>query len=465
MNGLKIISKGAYKMASIVERGNSISVVYYINGKPKWEAAESKKAANDRKIEIEYQQSKGTFVPPSTKTVEDLMEQYINTYGKANWGFSAFTSNCGLIDNYVLPLIGKTQLKKCTTKSMTLFFSNLSGQKAVQLPGRKEPSLISDRNIYEIFGLLNVAFRLAVEWEEISKHPLTKSMKPKSKRGKRKTWDAETAKKAVSVCESLRLLIYLHLALACSMRIGEISGLQKSMLFLDEENNYENAYLNIDRQLVRISKKAFQELTRKKNQIKLIFPEQFQNKEYKTMLVLKTPKTDSSIRTVYIPKTTAKLLHKWLLLQKERKNELGSEYHDFDLVMDLNQGRPIESKIIGEELDKLIEDHNLPDVDFHSTRHTSTAVKLVFTQGDIKSVQGDTGHAQAKMVTDTYAEIDDLRRKKHSKQFDELFFEGKISEDFSDELLEKIINSLLENDIMKEKFLRILNKNSISRVL
>lgn len=446
-------------MASIITRGNSVSVVYYVDGKPKWETCESEEHANDRKLEIEYQQSKGTFVPPSVMTVEDLMSRFISTYGKVKWGFSAYDANVGLINNYILPNIGKLPLKKCTTKKMTTFFSELSEQEAVQQPGRKAPpSLISDRNIYEIYGLLNIAFRLAVEWEELGKNPLTKSMKPDSKRGKRETWDEETAKMAVSLCESIKLLIYIHLALGCSMRVGEISGLQWPNVFLDVENDFDNAFLKVDQQLARITKKAYKELARKKGQIKLIFPEVYKDKTYKTMLVLKTPKTESSIRKVYLPRTTAKLLHKWQKMQEDLKKAIGTEYQDFDLVMALDNGRPIESRIIGQELDILIQEHNLPDVDFHSLRHTSTSVKLVITKGDIKSVQGDTGHAQAKMVTDTYAEIYDNRRKVNAKKFDQTFFVGEIPDDCSEDVLEQLISSLLKNPNIKEKFMRILEK-------
>ncbi len=445
-------------MASIVKRGNSVSVVYYVNGKPKWETCESEEQAKGRKLEVEYQQSKGTFVPPSAMTVQDLMERVINTYGKTKWGFSAYDANVGLINNYIIPKIGSWPLKNCTTKRMTTFFSELSEQEAVQLPGRKDPpSLISDRNIYEIYGLLNIAFRLAVEWEELGKNPLTKSMKPSSTRGKRKTWDEETAKKAITLCESIRLLIFIHLALGCSMRVGEISGLLWSKVLLDAENDYENASLKVDLQLSRIKKKAYQELTRKKEQIKFIFPEVYQNKKYSTMLVLKTPKTESSVRTVYLPKTTAKLLHEWQKIQEDLKENIGDEYQDFGLVMTLDNGRPIESRIIGLELDDLIEKHNLPDVDFHSLRHTSTSVKLVITRGDIKSVQGDTGHAQAKMVTDTYAEIFDSRRKGNAKKFDQAFFSGELPDDCSEDLLEQLITGLLKNPNIREKFMRIMD--------
>lgn len=252
-------------MASIVPRGKSFSVVYYLDGKPKWETCKTEDEAKKRKIEIEYQQSKGIFVPPSVMTVADLMDRFVDTYGKAKWGFSAYDANVGLIKNYILPNIGGLVLKNCTTKRMTTFFSELGEQDAVQIPGQKSPpTLISDRNIYEIYCLLNIAFRLAVEWEELGKNPLTQSMKPSAKRGKRVTWDEETAKKAIAVCDNLKLLIYIHLALGCSMRIGEISGMQWSNVFLDADNEYENACLKVDVQLSRINRKAFDELTRKK---------------------------------------------------------------------------------------------------------------------------------------------------------------------------------------------------------
>ena len=50
---------------------------------------------------------------------------------------------------------------------------------------------------------------------------------------------------------------------------------------------------------------------------------------------------------------------------------------------------------------------------FHSLRHTSVTYKLKLSGGDIKAVQGDSGHAQADMVTEVYGHhiIDEDRRK------------------------------------------------------
>ena len=42
--------------------------------------------------------------------------------------------------------------------------------------------------------------------------------------------------------------------------------------------------------------------------------------------------------------------------------------------------------------------------------------------GDIKSVQGNTGHAVSNMVTDVYSHIFDASRRHMAKQVDEQFF-------------------------------------------
>ena len=84
----------------------------------------------------------------------------------------------------------------------------------------------------------------------------------------------------------------------------------------------------------------------------------------------------------------------------------------YNLVMASTFGLPLGDGASRGPLKKLIEDYNLPPVVFHSFRHSSVTYKLKLNGGDIKAVQGDSGHAQVNMVTDVYAHIlDDDRRK------------------------------------------------------
>ena len=141
------------------------------------------------------------------------------------------------------------------------------------------------------------------------------------------------------------------------------------------------------------------------------------------MLTLKTPKTDSSVRTVFLPKTVALALIEAKKQQDEEKMLLGSDYKDFNLVLAQPDGRPYEPRQIDQMLAAFIQENELRSVVFHSLRHSSTSIKLQISCGNIKAVQADTGHAQARMVTEVYAHTNNEERLLLAQKVDENFFQ------------------------------------------
>ena len=101
-----------------------------------------------------------------------------------------------------------------------------------------------------------------------------------------------------------------------------------------------------------------------------------------------------------------------------------AEYHDYNLVIAGSRGQPVESNIIRKSMRQLIEANELPQVCFHSLRHSSITYKLKLNGGDIKAVQGDSGHAQATMVTDQYSHILDESRRNNAQLFEQAFYGG-----------------------------------------
>lgn len=165
-----------------------------------------------------------------------------------------------------------------------------------------------------------------------------------------------------------------------------------------------------------------------------------------TRLVLKKPKTDSSIRKIWLPKTVAYLLRDLKKQQEEYKELLGDEYEDFNLVVAQPNGRPTEKRLIERRFSELKKKTGLPDVVFHSLRHSSTTYKLKLNNGDLKATQGDTGHAQINMITDIYSHILDEDRKVNAQKFEKEFYspkkeENKTPDIDTDMLIEKLRNS------------------------
>lgn len=259
-----------------------------------------------------------------------------------------------------------------------------------------------------------------VEFLRISEND-SMELLPKIKRKPREIWDAATIRKALDECKDGRLYVAINLSFACSLRIGEIVGLTWDNIHIsDADIASDNAYLCVEKELVRVREDSLAVLG--EEEIIKKFPRTMYLEDASTVIVLKTPKTESSVRKVWMPKTVAYILREWKASQDKQKEFLGSEYLDYNLVVALPNGRPCEETVISNAFRRLKRDAQLPDVVFHSLRHSSTTYKLKLNHGDIKATQGDTGHSQADMVTKVYAHILDEDRKVNAQKFESAFY-------------------------------------------
>ena len=135
---------------------------------------------------------------------------------------------------------------------------------------------------------------------------------------------------------------------------------------------------------------------------------------------------------------------------------LANEYHDYGLVVTKVNGLPYEMRTIDRMLYNFIEQNSLRPVVFHSLRHSSTSLKLKLSKGNIKAVQGDTGHAEARMVTDTYAHGFDEDRKLIAKEMDTVFFSklDRKKEDSIVDALEKLKSMIQQNPELLNELLK-----------
>ena len=420
-------------MASIVKRKSKYSVVYTYrdeNGekRQKWETWGTMKEAKRRKAEIEYKLENNTFVRPSVKTISDLLYDFVELYGVNKWALSTFDAKKGLIDNYINPYIGDVSLSSVTPRMMDEYYQKLLKVKgAPRYKGQVVTTCVSARNVKEIHKILNCAFNQAIRWEYMEHNPVAKATLPKAEAKKRDIWTSDDLFKALEVCEDDRLALAINLAFSCSLRLGEMVGLTWDCIDIKEESIAENnASIYVEKELMRVSKNALEKLEGK--DVVQVFPSVLTSNN--TVLLLKQPKTKSSIRRVWLPKTVALMLVEWKKNQDEVKEILGAEYHDYNLVLALPNGRPLEGQVISRSFKDLIRKHDLPDVVFHSIRHTSTTYKLKLNRGDMKAVQGDTGHSQLKMVADVYSHILDEDRRNNAERFEEAFYNRKQEEPF-----------------------------------
>lgn len=417
-------------MASIVKRKNRFSVVYSYedeNGvkKQKWETFFTNAEAKKRKAQVEYEQDTGTFIVPTARTVSELLEEYTAIYGVSTWAMSTYEARRSLIFNYINPLIGDIQLEDVTPRTMDKYYQSLLTVKAKVCNNRKKKNeFLTAHTVREVHKLLRNAFNQAVKWEMMSRNPVLNATLPKEEHKQREIWTSDILFKALSVCDDDNLSLALNLAFSCSLRMGEMLGLTWDCVDISEESIKNGcAFVFVNKELQRVNRDALVQLNEKGVISK--FPPAFSSTH--TALVLKEPKTKTSVRKIFLPKTVAEMLVKRREDLEKLKELFGDEFTDYNLVFTSSCGRPIEGQIINRALKKLIEDNNLPPVVFHSFRHSSITYKLKLNGGDMKSVQGDSGHAQVKMVADVYSHIIDDDRRINAQRFEEQFYQPKTT--------------------------------------
>ena len=421
---------------SVRKRGNCYQVVYRCVGEksPRTETFKSEDEAKIRDMQIKLAKKNGNFEPPARIQkgkikqekeikLKDFLVEYVEMYGLKKWGNSYYGTTKSLIRNYINPYIGDRYVNSFTARDIDAYYTMLLNEPAALVQGHRDTGeKISASTIGRIHKVLKSAFGKAVVWDYTKINPTIGVTLPKYKQTERAVWSDEEAVNALRLCDDPALKICLYLALGCSLRLGEILGLQWENVHIIENSAIGESYIKIDRELNRCSNDSIEALERvNRSTILLKFP-QIMPKKATTTLVLKSPKTESSNRTIYLPQAVADELRRTKKQQDENKAILGNEYHDFDLVVAHINGRPYEMRTIDNLLYKLIEKHSLRPVVFHSLRHSSTSLKLKLSRGNIKAVQGDTGHAEARMVTDTYAHSFDNDRKLIAQEMDSGFF-------------------------------------------
>ena len=233
-------------MASIMKRGDSYSVRYKYkdhSGKPceGWESFKTKKEAQERKITVEKELLDGTFLVPDTMTVEEMLYKWIPIQStKHKWSPKTYTQSVAMVQNLIVPYIGKRKVQELRTYDIEKFYATLAKTPCGQyVHGVKQPltekrkkRLLSSTSIHEIHTLLKTAFSYAVEWDLIHKIPLPRDA-PKVNIEERTIWDEKTMLAALQTIENPALHLAVHMSMILSLREGEILGLQPSDLDFD----------------------------------------------------------------------------------------------------------------------------------------------------------------------------------------------------------------------------------------
>lgn len=233
----------------------------------------------------------------------------------------------------------------------------------------KQGKPVSDKTIRHHYCMLTLVFGFAEEQELITKNPMDKVECPKLAKKKVDALTQEQAKQFFSLLPSapLEFRCMLYLFITTGLRRGELLGLQWG------DMDFDNLTIEIKRNVTYTKRNG---------------------------IVVDTPKTENSERTIPILSALAELLKRYKL-----------QYHPFGksnaFVFPSDKGNtlPRDPNAITRKVKNFMKRNGLPDLSPHDLRH-SCATLLLSNGADIKSVQEILGHTDASTTLNFYVRAD-----------------------------------------------------------
>ena len=84
-------------------------------------------------------EKRGTFVIPQCKSLNDLLREYVDLYGKDKWSVSTYERNTAMIGNYIRPMIDDVKIADINTRFLEKYYQQLLQTTPVPTATPKKP--------------------------------------------------------------------------------------------------------------------------------------------------------------------------------------------------------------------------------------------------------------------------------------------------------------------------------------
>lgn len=358
----------------IEKRGNSWRLSVYLGKDPatgkerrvRKTVRGSEKDAQKALRDLLHSIDEGTFVEPAKMTVEQYLEQWLETH-KTNVEPTTYDWYVLVCRKHIAPHLGRVQLQKLTPLAIQQFYASKLQEGRLDGKGKT----LSPNTVRHIHRVLHKALNAAVKLQLIPRNPCDAVEPPKPVKKEARYWTPEEAARFLEAIQEDRLYALFYVALGTGLRRGELLGLRWQDVDLNEGR------LTVRQEIVRKSKGT----------------------------LVKAPKTEKSRATISLSRGVVEVLKKHKARQAQERLLMGDQYHDSGLVFTTFEGKPLDpSYISGDYFGKLIEKAKVRKINFHALRHTHATI--LASQGvPLKVVSERLRHSSVAITGDIYSHV------------------------------------------------------------
>lgn len=317
----------------------------------------------------------GTYIAPQRMTVGEWLDIWLEEY-TGNIKATTRRSYRNHIQNHIKPALGAVKLSSLNAHTIQRFYNDLG-------KGRGDGAGLSPSTVKITHGVLRQALQKAVVCGYIHSNPADSCTLPRSERKEIKPLDDEQIKAFLSAIQGHKLEALFKVDLFTGMRQGEILGLQWDCV------DFEHGVILIDKQLIQLD----------------------------GVYSLAPLKNDKS-RTIAPAPWVMELLRTHRARQSEMRLRAGSLWnHRWNLVFTNEIGEFIPHETAYKNFKRIAKQIGIPAARFHDLRH-SYAVASIRAGDDIKTVQGNLGHATAAFTLDVYAHVTEQMKQESARRMD-----------------------------------------------
>ncbi len=332
----------------------------------------TQKEVREKMSLIAVELDEGTYIDTCKMTLKEWLDIWVSEYmGDKKW--STTKNYKAAIRNHINPALGKYQLSQLTPHMLQAFINSL-------LRGTKDADPLTPKTVRNVHGVLRKSLAVAVQIEYMRRNPAESVILPRVQKKAIKPLTDAQVQQMIARAGNDGYGTLFKVVVFTGLRLGEALGLTWDCVDFAKG--------------------------------KLVIEKQLQKRPIADGGFVFAPLKNDKVRTIVPAPYVMDLLKAWQQEQARNRLLCGSAWEGWKnekerqtaLVFTHTVGTHLHPQTTYNHFKKLAASVGAPNARVHDLRHTYAVLSLQ-NGDDVKTVQGNMGHATAAFTLDVYGHV------------------------------------------------------------